>query len=298
MTAWSGPMVDAHQHFWEPARGRNPWLAPGAAIPFRYGDYAAIKRPYLPADYRRDAAGHDVVETVYVETEWDPADGIGETRYAAALQAEHGWPNAIVAQAWLHHDDAAEQLARQAAVPLVRSIRHKPGGDGRTPGLMSDPGWRRGYAALARHGLHFDLQAPWQAFAEAEALARDFPETLIVLNHAGLPADRSEAGLRGWREAMARLSDHANLRVKISGLGQRGRPWRAEDNRAILLETVSLFGAARCMIASNFPVDSLCGSLDTIFAGFKAIAADLPQAEQAWLFRDTARAVYRTGGAA
>ena len=297
-------MVDAHQHFWEPQRGRNPWLAPEARIPFRYGDYTALKRPYLPEDYRRDAAGHEVVETVYVETEWDPADGLGETRYAAALAARHGLPNAIVAQAWLDRPEAAEQLAAQAACPLVRSVRHKPGGPrrpdevGRCRSLMSDPAWRRGYAALARHGLHFDLQTPWWNLAEAVALARDFPETLIVLNHTGLPADRSAEGLAGWRAALARLAECPNARVKISGLGQPGQPWRAEAQRGVVRDTIAIFGAARCMFASNFPVDGLCGTLDTIFAGFKAIVADLPEPEQALLFRDTARAVYRTGAAA
>lgn len=32
---WCGPMVEAHQHFWEPQHGRNPWLAPSSRIPFR-----------------------------------------------------------------------------------------------------------------------------------------------------------------------------------------------------------------------------------------------------------------------
>jgi 3-deoxy-D-manno-octulosonic acid (KDO) 8-phosphate synthase len=41
-------------------------------IPFRYGDYSAIRRPYLPPHYLADAGRHRVVKTVYVETEWDP----------------------------------------------------------------------------------------------------------------------------------------------------------------------------------------------------------------------------------
>ena len=48
------------------------------SIPFRYGDYARIRRNYLPPDYRRDCKGFDVVATVYVETEWDPDDPSGE----------------------------------------------------------------------------------------------------------------------------------------------------------------------------------------------------------------------------
>jgi hypothetical protein len=69
---WTGPIVDAHQHFWDPVVNNHPWLKPDSNIPFRYGDYSAIKRRYLPDDYLADAVGHQVRETVYVETEWDP----------------------------------------------------------------------------------------------------------------------------------------------------------------------------------------------------------------------------------
>ena len=40
-------------------------------IPFRYGDYSAIRKNYMPADYRKDADGYDIVGSVYVEAEWD-----------------------------------------------------------------------------------------------------------------------------------------------------------------------------------------------------------------------------------
>ena len=52
MARYDGPIVDAHQHFWEPERNPHPWLQPGVQIPFRYGNYDAIKRRYLPDDYR------------------------------------------------------------------------------------------------------------------------------------------------------------------------------------------------------------------------------------------------------
>jgi predicted TIM-barrel fold metal-dependent hydrolase len=298
---WTGPIVDAHQHFWDPFLNNHPWLKPEATIPFRYGDYSAIKRRYLPEDYRNDTSAHDVRESVYVETEWDPATPIEETRYASSLAARDGLPNAIVAQAWLDRDDAASVIARQAAFPLVRSVRHKPGGPatpdsvGREPTLMSDDKWRRGFACLEPHGLHFDLQTPWWNLDEAQKLARDFPRTLVILNHAGLPSDRSADGLAGWHAAMARFAEAPNVRVKISGLGQRGKPWRVEDNRWIVEEIIAMFGAERAMFASNFPVDSLCASFDTIYSGFKAIAARYPHAEQEKLFCGTARSVYKTG---
>lgn len=50
------PIVDAHQHFWDPRVNYHPWLCDQPPIPFRYGDYSALRRPYLPADYFADAA--------------------------------------------------------------------------------------------------------------------------------------------------------------------------------------------------------------------------------------------------
>lgn len=297
------PIVDAHQHFWDPERNYYPWLTDQLRRDFRYGDYAAIRRPYLPAHYSADAAGHRVVKTVHVEANWDPADPVGETRWLVEIAARHGVPNAIVAQAWLERDDVADVLAAQAAFPQVRGIRQKPAaalsGDAvvrGAPGSMGDPKWRAGYALLARHGLSFDLQTPYWHLPEAAELARDFPDTRIILNHTGLPADRSKAGLAAWREAMARLAEAPNAVVKISGLGVPGRPWTVEANRRIVLDTIALFGVERCMFASNFPVDSLVAGFDTLFGGFQAIVAHLPRADRQRLFHDNAVRYYRLEG--
>ena len=296
---WNGPIVDAHHHFWDPQVNHHPWLAPEANIPFRYGDYSAIKRRDLPPEYFADAGEHHVVQTVYVETEWDPRDPIGETRFVERLADRYGVPNAIVAQAWLDHPVALDLLKAQAAFKCVRSVRHKPGGPtsleqvGSQLSLMSDEHWRRSFAALHGLGLHFDLQTPWWNLPEAERLARDFPDTTIILNHAGLPSDRSEQGLAGWHAAMSQLVEQPNVVVKISGLGQPGKPWRAEDNAWIVREIIAMFGADRAMFASNFPVDSLCGSFDDIYSGFKQIVRDLPVADQQQLFYSNARRIYR-----
>ncbi len=298
--AYRGPVVDAHQHFWDPTRNHHPWLEPDVLIPFRYGDYTAIRRPYLPPDYRDDAAGWDVRMTVYVETEWDPRDPIGETRYATEVAALHGWPNAIVAQAWLDRDDADDVIARQAAFPLVRSVRHKPGGpmtpSARAAGertLMTDERWLAGYALLAEHGLSFDLQTPWWNLVDAYRLAEDFPSVQIILNHTALPADRNPEALRSWRRAVGHAAEAPNICMKVSGLGEPGIPWTAERQRRIVLDAIEAFGADRIMFASNFPVDSLCSTFAGIYAGFDQITRDLGPDVQRALFHDNAVRFYR-----
>ena len=289
-------IVDAHQHFWDPTRNYHPWLNDEPPIAFRYGDYRAIRKPYLPPDYLADAAPYRVDKTVYVETEWDPRDPIGETRYADALRRDHGLPSVVVAQAWLDRDDVARVLEQQAQFPFVRSVRHKPRAnaspaDGAAGGT-SDAKWRAGFARLAPLGLRFDLQTPWWHLGEAARLAADYPGTQIILNHAGLPADRSPEGVAAWRAAMATLAREPNVAVKISGIGQRGAAWTAEANRGIVRTVIDLFGIERCMFASNFPVDSLCATFATIFDGFRQIVSDLPDEAQRALFRDNAIRIY------
>lgn len=281
------PIVDAHQHFWDPRVNYHPWLCDLPPIAFRYGDYSALRRPYLPADYFADAANHQVMKTVYVETEWDPRDPVGEMRYVGKLRRETGFPSVAVAQARLHREDIDATLAALAQHDFVRGIRHKP-----AAGQMDDGRWRAGFARLAPHGLRFDLQAPWTQLEEAARLARAFPDARIILNHTGLPADRSREGIAGWRQAMRGLAACPNAALKVSGLGMPGQPWVAGSNREVVLAAIDLFGIERAMFASNFPVDGLCGSFDAIASGMREILRGFPAAEQRAFFHDNAVRIY------
>jgi predicted TIM-barrel fold metal-dependent hydrolase len=292
--------VDAHQHFWDLGVNPYPWLQ-GETVPnFRYGDYSSLRRNYLVDDFARDTRGHAPVATVHIEAEWDRADPVAETRWLSDLAQTQGRPSAIVAHAALDHVDVADVLAAQAAFPLVRGIRHKPvtapsaaqARRGLT-GSMDDPQWRRGYALLQAHGLSFDLQAPWWNLDQAAELARDLPQTTLILNHTGLPADRSDAGLRGWRAALATLAAQPNTAIKISGLGRRGRPWSLQENVPLMRDAIAMFGPSRCMFASNFPVDSLVADYGTLLAGFRAAIAGRPEGERQALLHDNAVRFYR-----
>lgn len=297
------PIVDAHQHFWEPAGGRHPWLSTHPLPAFRYGDYAALRRRYVPDDFRRDAAGHRVVATVHVEAEWDVADEVGETRWLAALRKEQGLPTVAIGHARFESADVDAVLTGHAAFDFVRGIRQKPAAAGSpagarrgAPGSMDDPAWRRGYARLERHGLHFDAQTPWWHLDALADLARDFPRIPIVVNHTALPVDRSADALAAWRRALETAAAQPNVALKISGLGQPDKSWPVESNRAIVRDAIAVFGPSRCMFASNFPVDGLCIGYRALFDAFEAAVADHPAAEQRALFHDNAARIYRIAG--
>jgi predicted TIM-barrel fold metal-dependent hydrolase len=295
------PIVDAHHHFWDLRRNYHPWLRDLPRIAFRYGDYGAICQDFLPDDYFAQAGAHHIIKTVMMEGEWDPFDPLGEARWATALHAGTGLPNAMAAQIWLDRDDVADVLDAYREMPLVRSVRHKPRtvsrsehrADFSAPGSMRCERWRRGYALLAQSSLMFELQAPWWHFGEAAELARDFPGLRIVVNHTGLPADRSEAALSAWRAALDGLARWPNVWLKISGLGEPGARWSVERNGLVVRAAIMSFGVERCMFASNFPVDSLVVTLDDLFSGFKAMVAERTPKERLALFHDNASALYR-----
>ena len=290
------PIVDAHHHFWDPRVNHHPWLCDEPPIDFRYGDYRALRRPYLPDDYRRDTAGFRIAASVYVEAEWRAGAALEELDYIAGLRRDSGLPSVAVAQAWLDRDDVGPQLERLQAYPFVRSVRHKPranaGPGDATPGGMADAAWRRGFAQLGRRVGRFDLQTPWWHLHEAVALAREGGDVQILVNHTGLPADRSEQGLAAWRDALRQAAQCPNIALKISGLGLRGRPWTVQDNREVVLTAIDSFGVERCMFASNYPVDSLCGRFEQIFEGFATIVRDFSVDEQRALFHDNALRLY------
>ena len=294
------PIIDAHHHFWDLDANYHPWLHDPEPIPFRYGDYSMLRRNYLPADYRTDVAEYPVVGTVHMEAEFNPSDPVAETEWLERLAAQEGLPNACVAQARLDDPAVGMVLAAQAARPLVRGIRHKPRSTARpedarrgAPASMDDPAWRRGYAMLERHGLSFDLQTPWWHLDAAFDLARDFPCTQIIVNHTGLPADRSPEALRAWRGALEALARAPNVALKVSGLGLPGQPWRAAINLPVIRDAITVFGPDRCMFASNFPVDRLTGSFDAILDGFLQAIADRSEAERRALLHDNAVRIYR-----
>lgn len=284
-------IIDSHHHLWQLSGGPlyYPWLQDEKPHEFFLGDYRALKRDYLPPDYRRDAAHHEVVKTVHVEAECSRDQQVAETRWLTEMNRQHDMPNAIVAHAWFHTGDTERILEQHKAFPLVRGIRSKPADEA----MMRDPKWLGGLRLLKKYGLSWDLRVKtWELEAAAKVVA-GIPDIPVVLNHAGFPWDRSPAGLERWRKGMRALAACPNVFSKLSCLLLKDGAWSYEDNRRIVLEVIDMFGTGRCMFASNFPVDGLRVSYTQMFDDFKRMTAALAEDERSRLFHDNAAAFYR-----
>jgi predicted TIM-barrel fold metal-dependent hydrolase len=292
-------IVDAHHHLWQVSRGNNyPWLQNTPRSPGVAGDLTAIARDYLADEFVADTANYDLVRSVHVEA--IPADPVEEARWVQGIADQRGFPHGIVARAELHLPTVEATLAALRQFRNLRAIRHilnwHPRADAtfvdRTD-LMSDPAWLRGYGLLKKYDLTFDLQLYPSQMAEAARVAARHPDTLVILNHAGMPIDRDENGLRQWREGMKLLAAVDNVAVEISGLGMVDWHWTADSIRPFVLQTIETFGVDRSMFASNFPVDKLYTSFDELYGAFERIVADFSEAEKEKMFCDNAIKFYR-----
>ena len=284
-------IVDAHHHLWDLSGGPlyYPWLQDKEPHEFFLGDYALLKRDYLPPDYREDAKDHEVVKTVHVEAECSRDQQVAETRWLTEINRKYGMPNAIVAHAWFDTENSEAVMAAHAEYPLVRGIRSKPADEAH----MRDPKWLAGLRRLKKYNFSWDLRVKTWELEAAAAVVRGIPDLPVVLNHTGFPWDRSAPGLEMWRKGMRALAACENVWCKLSCLCLPKGGWDYEDNRRVVLETIDLFGAERCMFASNFPVDGLRVSFGQMFDDFKRMTAGLSDGERRKLFHDNAAAFYR-----
>ncbi|MCJ1684166.1 MULTISPECIES: amidohydrolase [unclassified Rathayibacter] len=292
-------VIDAHHHLTD-LRRSYPWLE-GPAEPFRYhGDDRPLRRSYSVDDYRADACDVTLLASVHVEN--GAADALAETAWIDALARESTVPTVHVAHVSLLDPEAPRLLEEHAAFSVTRGVRdilnwhpdpvysHRDRGD-----VLGDPVWRANFGRLQGLGLSFDLQVFPSQLAEAAALAADFPETAIVLDHLGMPIGRDPESVAEWRAGLAAVAAQENTVVKISALGTNDHSWTRESIAPFVLETLEVFGPDRSMFGSNFPVDGLYSSFTELYSAFDTLTAQLSPPERLAVFAGTADRFYRMG---
>lgn len=292
-----------------------------------------VANRYEPADYAADATGVTgavgvpVEAVVHVEAGWKSDDPVGETAWLETLPfGLYGAPRlaAIVAHADPRSPHFAEELDRHlAASDRVRGIRisaahhedRKVIAFADQPGLLRDPAFLRGFAALAERRLTFDAWLYSSQLADVAVLAREYPTTTIVLDHYGTPAGLfgpmgartgrtagERAGiLAAWRDAIAEVAACPNVVSKQSGiafplLGHRPAGISRDDLAALVAPLVEhaadVFGPDRLLFGSNFPMDKALASLPAVVGAVADVLAPRGPDVLTKLFRENAIRVY------
>lgn len=287
-------IVDPHIHLWD------LWtrIYPHFEKPGPGGASATICRSYLIDEYLEE--GRDTFEIVgAVHVEAFPTDPIRETETLQAVADTGKLPLVIVGNGDLGSTDFPALLDQHQQYPIFRGIRQvvnmhpDPRRSYTSRDLMAEPQFLEGLRELGRRGLSFDLQLYPHQMETAAALAAKAPDTQIILNHAGMWADRDLNGWRQYKAGLRTLAAQPNIVAKISGLGMLDNEWTTESIRPLVLESIEAFGTERAMFASNFPVDKQYSTFVAVWSAFDAITSGFSESERTGLFRDNARKYYR-----
>lgn len=293
------PKIDPHHHLWDIVNNPYPWLT-GPREPRFYGDYGAICRNYLIPEFLADIRPHNVVQSVHVQANWDMRDPVAESRWVQSVADTHGYPHGIVGFVDLGKPDAESLIKAHAQFPNMRGIRQILGTHpdprfrqvARTD-LLNDPAWVRNFARLAKYGLAFDLMVFHRQLRDCVPLAKGHSDIPIILEHSGMPDDRTPEGFKRWQDSIQALAACPNVTCKLSGLGLTGPGWTLPAMQQYCRALIAAFGPERCMFASNFPVDRLFSTFDQLYDAFYAVAEAYAPTAQKALFHDTAKRVYR-----
>ena len=248
-------VIDAHQHFWDPARAEYPWM--------EGREMAPIRRAFGPADLAPLLAENGVDATILVQCRSSIEETVDFLRVAGTT------PFIVGVVGWV-------DLTDQAVGKTLDRLRGSPGGS-KLVGIRhqvhdeADPDWllrsdvQRGLAAVFERELAYDLLVRTRELPAAIATARAFPNGRFVLDHAAKPPI-AEGFSRQWADRLAELAACGNVWCKISGLATEAvwNDWDANRLFPSIEHAARCFGGDRLIFGSDWPVCLLAGSYDKI----------------------------------
>jgi predicted TIM-barrel fold metal-dependent hydrolase len=286
------PLIDTHVHFFDHAERGLEWSWLRAGYTYRrWTASESIDRPrYCVPEFTADAAGSDVVGVVHGHSAEPIDDPAVETAWLERVADQEGLILGIVGRCALAAPDAPALIARHAAHGRFRGVRDPDAIRHLDPDAVAPA-----LAACGRVGASVEMRRDHRELAPLRVLAGRWPEVTFALSHACLPLERTSEHLREWWRDMRRLAvDHPNVVCKISAVAGASDPrWTIDSIRPWILGSVEAFGARRCMLGSNWPVDAEFGSYRALIDAYREIALALDPAERQAVFHGTATRVYR-----
>ena len=248
--------IDAHQHFWDPARNDYPWMT---------DLLAPIRRAFGPGDLAPELLARGIDRTILVQTR----ASIDETREMLATAHATPFIGGVVGWVDLTSARIANDIAALRALPggnALVGIRHQVHDE-------PDPNWLlrddvgNGLAAVGAAGLAFDLLIREREIAAAISIVTRFSNLRFVLDHIAKPPIASGELPTGWAEGIARLGQAANVSCKLSGLVTEANwgTWRVENFQPYIAHVLNSFGPRRLMFGSDWPVCLLAAPYAVVY---------------------------------
>ncbi|WP_299045794.1 amidohydrolase family protein [uncultured Tateyamaria sp.] len=274
--------IDAHQHFWQPARGDYDWMPK---------DDATLSRPYVPTDLAPQLATAGISRSILVQA----AATVNETEYMLGLADATETVGAVVGWVDFEASDVAETLARLGKHPKFSGVR---------PMIQDipDDDWmlrddvQNGFRAVCDLGLTFDALGFPRHLANFLTILTRYGDMRCVLDHCMKPdiAGHSPDSFQHWADGMSAIARETGAYCKFSGLvTEASDNWTVDDLRPYAFHIFETFGPDRVMWGSDWPVVRLRAEYDRWLEAAEILTDALTADEKVCVFGGTAAEFYQ-----
>jgi L-fuconolactonase len=276
-------IVDAHHHFWR--------LAQPAPFDYRWLDApqnAAIRRDCLPEHLEPRLQAVGVERSILVQTQHN----LAENRWALELAERHGFIAGVVGWVDLAGDACEQQLLEFEEHPKFVGVRHVTQDEPDDDFIIRED-VLRGLKLLEKHAVPFDLLFYVKHLRHVPTLAGHVPELPMVIDHLAKPHIR-ERRTDDWLPQFKSAAKFGNVYCKLSGMITEAdwQRWTPADLKPYVQSALELFGPARLMFGSDWPVCELAGSYQRVFDSLNEALGPVSSHERAAIFGDTAKCFY------
>jgi len=236
-------MIDTHVHFWNYNRDAFPWIA---------DQQTALTQNRLPQDLATLTT--DLITGVIAV---QARSTLAENAFLLQLAAQYPMIKAVIG--WFDFDSAIEpQLEMAANQPLLKGYRHLIQ-DEPAPAryLTHHPGLQQGVPAMQRQGYVYEILAHQIDLPAVVDFCQRHDTGWLVVDHLCKPLFKHPTAFEYWQKHMRELARLPHVAMKMSGLVTEAGPQASPLDLQPYVDTVwSLFGAARLLWGSDWPVSS------------------------------------------
>jgi L-fuconolactonase len=274
--------IDAHQHYWNPARGDYLWMPP---------DNPILSRPYGPQDLAPAEAG--ITKTVLVQA----AASVEETEYLLGIADATPSVGAVVG--WIDFENPTH-------LKHLQRLKNHPKFAGVRPMIqdIADVNWmlrndvQWAFRALADLDLTFDALGFSRHLENFLTIFKRYPSLRVVVDHCMKPQIRDhqspENEFAFWSDGMSRIAQETSAVCKLSGIvTEANENWQARDLEPYVSHVLKTFTPARVMWGSDWPVCRLRCEYGEWLNAAEALTAHLSNEERVEIFGGTAARFYR-----
>ena len=273
------PVVDSHQHFWDPRCFEYGWMSPKVQ---------PLVRAFLPPDIAPILAATGVDRTIVVQA----ISSTSEAQWLLELASEHDFVAGVVAWCDLQSPNLGAMLDELQTHRKFKGVRHQIEDEPQDDWMLQDR-VMDGFMELERRGIPYDMLVRPEHLKHLRVVRDRCPTLKLVIDHIAKP-DIAGHVLEPWAHELEKTAQLPDISCKLSGMITQTKwsEWGIDELKPYVQHVVKSFGYDRVMFGSDWPVCLLAGSYERTVNALTQSLGSLSQEQQALVWGGNACSFY------